>query len=358
MKILFIGPSNKECGVYQYGMRLYKALEGYLNEWCDWELHYAENYTDVNEYTKLLEELQPNVVLYSYHPTATPFAKDYMLGNPNPNIVHIGITHEQEQVIIDNIEKLPQDWFGGTLFNYWIGHDPTIVINKPNCFNATRPILRSEWKDFPDANGKIIFGSSSFGFRRKMHPEIVVAIQKEFDEAIIRFNMPPSFFGDKDLSEAKQIENECRAVITKPGIELQITNTLFETEEEIVEWLYGNHVNIYFFEQQQVPFNMRGVSSSPDNALSTRRPLIVNHTSMMRHLVPYLGGYGPIEISPKATEVNPHFSISTEGNMGNMSIKQMLDKQTMTGAGQLIYNEWTPTRMAGEYYRIIKQITK
>jgi hypothetical protein len=44
--------------------------------------------------------------------------------------------------------------------------------------------------------------------------------------------------------------------------------------------------------------------------------------------------------------------------MGNMSIKQMLDKQTMTGAGQLIYNEWTPTRMAGEYYRIIKQITK
>ena len=78
---------------------------------------------------------------------------------------------------------------------------------------------------------------------------------------------------------------------------------------------------------------------------------------MMRHLVPYLGGYGPIEISPNAS-MNPHFSISAEGNMGNMSITQMLDKQTMTGAGQLIYNEWTPTRMAGEYYRIIKQITK
>ncbi len=166
-----------------------------------------------------------------------------------------------------------------------------------------------------------------------MHREIFEAIQSEFDDAVIRFNMPPSHFGDKHLHEASQIAQECRGLITKSGIELKISHTLFETEEEIIDWLYDNDVNIYFFEQQHVPSQMRGVSSSPDNALSTRRPLIVNQCSMMKHLNPIFGSYG------------------LDGN-----IKQLLERQIRNKTPQLVYNEWSAERTAGEYYNIIRNI--
>lgn len=333
MKILYINPINKECGIHQYGFRVFDALQRYLMDWCDWKLYYSENYDNIDQHIQLLNEIQPNVVLYSFNDTAMPFVKRYMT-NPNNNIYHIGISHEQEQIVIDNPGAFPDDWIGGNVFKYWIGHDPTIQINRPDVFNATRPVLRSNYKTKDNVNSKIVFGNSGFGSRRKMHFEIVNAIQSEYDEAIIRFNMPPSHFGDKECIEAKSIADQCRNMIHKPGIELHVTHELFETESELVEWMYGNDVNIYFSQQWDVPHQMRGVNSSPDSALSTRRPLIVNESSMTRHLTPYFGAYG------------------IDG-----SIRQLIDKQIKNKSPELVYNEWSPSRMAGEYYNIIRKIT-
>ncbi len=333
MKILYINPLNHECGIHQYGFRVYNALKTYLGDWCNWELHYAENYDNIDYHIDLLNQLKPNVVLYSFNDTAMPFVKHYM-ANPNDTIHHIAISHEQEQVIIDNPGVFPTDWIGGPLFKNWIGHDPTIIINHPGVYNATRPILRSQWKPTTKTDDRIVFGNSGFGHRRKMHYEIVTAIQQEFDEAVIRFNMPPSHFGDKDCVESRVIANTCRNLITKPGIELRVTHDLLKTEHDLVEWMYGNDVNIYFSQQWNVPYEMRGVNSSPDTALSTRRPLIVNRSSMTRHLTPYFGAYGE-----------------------DGSIKQLIEKQIRDKTSDLVYNEWNPSRMAGEYYKIIKKIT-
>lgn len=335
IKILYVNPSNEECGIYQFGKRVYNALKTYLPEWCDWELFYYENYNDVNLHHQKINEINPNVILYSYNSTALPFATSYMK-SPHPDIINIAICHEQEQFIHDNIDTLPQDWYGGKLFKYWVGHDPTMILTKENCFNATRPILRTEYVEPPfEKNGVLTFGNSTFGFKNKLHVEIVNAIQKEYDEAIIRFNMPPSHFGDKFLHQANQIAKECEKIIYKTNIKLFVSNILFKTEEEIIEWLSNNDINIYFYEQWDVPGSMRGVSSSPDNALSTRRPLIVNKTTMMKHLNPIIGSYG------------------IDG-----SIKELVEKQKRYNTPQLIYNEWSPSRMTGEYYKIIYKILK
>ncbi len=334
MKILYVNPSNKECGIYQYGFRVFNALKTYLPEWCDWEIHYTENYENVHQHIQLLEELNPQVVLYSFNDTAMPFVKHYMQHHKRSDIHHIAISHEQEQVVIDNPGHFPAEWIGGSLFNNWIGHDPTIIINRPDVYNATRPVLRSAWKPTTKTDSRIVFGNTGFAHRRKMHYEIVEAIQAEYDEAVIRFNMPPSHFGDKHCEEARTIASHCQSLIYKPGIELKISYELLESESDLVEWLYGNDVNIFFSQQWDVPWSMRGVNSSPDSALSTRRPLIVNQSSMTRHLTPYFGAYG------------------VDG-----SIRSLIDYQTRNRVPDLIYNEWSPTRMASEYYRMIKKIT-
>jgi hypothetical protein len=332
MKILYVNPSNRECGIYQYGLRVYNALKTYLPDWCNCELHYTENYDNVYQHVELLNQLKPNVVLYSFNDTAMPFVKHYM-SNPDRAIHHIAISHEQEQVVIDNPGMFPDEWIGGKLFDNWIGHDPTLNISRPNIFNATRPIIRSENRLTNKTDDRIVFGNSGFGHRRKMHYEIVTAIQQEYDEAVIRFNMPPSHFGDKHCVESRAIAEHCSTLIHKPGIELQVTYDLLETEQDLVEWMYGNDVNIYFSQQWDVPHQMRGVNSSPDTALSTRRPLIVNHSSMTRHLTPYFGAYG-----------------------ADGSIRQLINMQLRNKTPELIYNEWNPSRMAGEYYKMIKKV--
>jgi hypothetical protein len=332
MKILYVNPSNHECGIHQYGLRVYNALKTYLSDWCDCEIHYVENYDNVDNHINILNELQPNIVLYSFNDTAMPFVKQYMQ-SPDSTIHHIAISHEQEQIVIDNPGVFPDDWIGGNLFINWIGHDPTISSNRPNVFNATRPILRSDFKTTIKNDNRIVFGNSGFGHRRKMHYEMLTAIQNEFDEAVIRFNMPPSHFGDKHCIESRAIADHCRSLIHKPGIELQVTHELFKTEQDLVEWMYGNDVNIYFSQQWEVPYQMRGVNSSPDTALSTRRPLIVNRSSMTRHLTPYFGAYGE-----------------------DGSIRQLIEMQLRNRIPDLVYNEWSPSRMAGEYYKMIRKI--
>jgi hypothetical protein len=333
MKILYINPSNHECGIYQYGLRVYNALKTYFPDWCDYQLHYAENYDNVQQHIDLLDQIKPDIVLYSFNDTAMPFVKQYMMMHHDNSIQHIAISHEQEQIIIDNPGSFPIEWIGGSLFNNWIGHDPTINITRSDVFNATRPVLRSEWKPTIKSDDRIVFGSSGFGSRRKMHYEMVEAIQHEYDEAVIRFNMPPSHFGDKHCTEAQSIADHCRSLIHKPGIELRVTYDLLETEEDLVEWMYGNDVNIYFSQQWNVPHQMRGVNSSPDTALSTRRPLIVNQSTMTRHLTPYFGAYG------------------VDG-----SIRQLIDMQLRNRIPELVYNEWSPSRTAGEYYKMIRKI--
>ena len=332
MKILYVNPSNQECGIYQYGLRVFNALKSYLPEWCDCEIEYIENYDNVAYHIQMLTEIKPDVVLYSFNDTAMPFVKKYMQNSDN-TIKHIAISHEQEQVVIDNPGQFPEDWIGGNIFENWIGHDPTISTNRSNVFNATRPILRSENRPTVKTDDRIVFGNSGFGHRRKMHYEIVQAIQHEYDEAVIRFNMPPSHFGDKHCVESRAIAEHCRSLIHKPGIELRVTYDLLETEQDLVDWMYGNDVNIYFSQQWDVPYQMRGVNSSPDTALSTRRPLIVNWSSMTRHLTPYFGAYGE-----------------------DGSIRKLIEMQLRNKIPELVYNEWHPSRMAGEYYKMIKKV--
>ena len=50
MKILYINPSNHECGIYQYGLRVYNALKTFLPDWCDCEIQYAENFDNVQQH--------------------------------------------------------------------------------------------------------------------------------------------------------------------------------------------------------------------------------------------------------------------------------------------------------------------
>lgn len=333
LRILFINPNRPLCGIAQFGLRVYNALKAHLHEFGDYEIHYQELYADVEEYQAVVDRLQPDLILYSFNDTAIPFLHQggrFIVKDLYPDICHILVCHEQEQVMVDN-PNMRWDWFGSAGVDAWAGHDPTLVIPKGNncIFSATRPVLRSEWIPEPEIP---TFGSSTFGFPNKGHVRIVQAIQAEYNEAVIRFNMPPSIYGDPNLNLARSTANQCRAIL-KPGIRLEVTHDMLETEEQLIGFLYGNSVNVFDYDQNEVPHSMRGVASSPDSALSTRRPLIVTNCTMFRHLYPIFGRY-PLD----------------------GSIKQLIERQKESRSPQFVYNEWSGQRMAGEYHRIIRRV--
>ena len=90
-------------------------------------------------------------------------------------------------------------------------------------------------------------------------------MQEEFDEAVIRFNMPSADFGDKDGMRAQAIAEKCRQGLYKKSIRLDITHEFFN-EEQLLDFLAGNSMNVFMYQDT----GERGISSALDNALAVK----------------------------------------------------------------------------------------
>ncbi len=323
MNILYVNPVPKLCGIYQFGHRVYKHLAASEK----WNVHFRE----IGSHESLVqafEEIKPDVTLYSTNMTTVPWAY-------NPHFrtypgLHIGLSHEPEQCMLHT--PYGSDYYNGSAFPYWVGFDPTLDIPRDNgrSFKATRPITRVEYTPPPE---RMTIGCQCFGFPGRGHRTAIEAIQREFDDCVIRFNMPPSHWGDPALGQAHHTANTCARLVNKPGIEFQASHHFFETEEEIIDWVAGNSANIYFYEQNSVPDLMRGVASSPDLSIAARRPTLVGACSMFRHLHSYVGSY-------------PY-----EGSLPQL-YQRAIDNKTM----EYLYDLWTPETMVSEFEDIFTKL--
>lgn len=325
MKVLYINPTEKLCGIYQFGYRVYKHLANSKKL----ELHYAEP-TSFDHFVQIFETIKPAAVLYSSNGTTVPWAYD-------PRVVelpavHVGVSHEPEQCMLEpGWNQFGLDYFNGPAFPYWIGHDPTLQIPEGSrCFKAGRPISRFEYTDPPEV---FTVGCQCFGFPHRGHRSVVDAVNREFDEAVIRFNMPNSRWGDPDGSQARATAEACQRLVTKPGIRFEATFDFFETEEEIIAWVAKNSMNAYFYDVWPRPHGMRGVASSPDLSISARRPCLVNESAMFRHL---------------------HSSFGIFPNQG--TIQQLYQHSVQTKAAEQLYEAWTPEQMIADYENMFERI--
>src|SRR5262249_46493040 len=142
------------------------------------------------------------------------------------------------------------------VFDFHIAADPTLILKNPIVYKTGR-LLVDEANDRGDAknNGVPIIGSFGFGTPGKGFDRIVKLVQEEFDEAIIRLNIPYARFGDEDGSKARQIAGQCRGLVKKQGISLSITHDYFD-KKGLQDFLVGNSINVFLYEGM----NGRGIS--------------------------------------------------------------------------------------------------
>jgi SAM-dependent methyltransferase len=333
MNILFVTHRKTQCGVFEFGKHIYNTIKvsnKYNFIWAE-----CNSLEDV---TSAIKKHNPGAIIYNYHPSVLPWVCDKLTKGLYRNnisgikVPQIGIIHEVTQEIADTATNYRNYYITGgsekklnSLFDYYIAPDPTLLLQNPIVFKTGRLVPQYEGNVVPLA--RLTIGSFGFATPKKGFERLVQKVQNEFDDAVIRLNLPAADFGDKDATNAHRIADKCRSLIDKPGIELVVTHDYFN-DEQVLDFLAGNHLNAFLYEDK---FG-RGLSSTVDNALAVNRSLAVSDSSMFRHVLkqaPFINA-----------EVN--------------SLKGILEKGT--GKLQQIAAEWNQENLLWEYERILHSV--
>ncbi|SRR5579862_3998031 len=309
--ILFVSHPQEQCGVHQFGLSVARALEG--------SRKYRFQYLECAGGDDLLagvKRSEPAAIIYNYYNCTLPWL-DPELTRRRLRMPQAGIFHEVTQALADQA--------GNELFDFHIAADPTLLLINPRVFKTGRLL--------PEYAGKAVtpeittIGTFGFGTPGKGFDKIVLQTQREYDRAIIRMHLPIATFGDAEGSGVNAVVQRCRELITKPGLELQVSHQ-FLARHELLDFLAGNTLNAFLYDD----IGSRGISSVIDHALAVRRPIAVSRSSMFRHVL----GARP--------------SICVEDS----SFHQIIANGTEPL--RPYWEEWTEANLVWDYERIISNI--
>jgi hypothetical protein len=316
--ILFVSHPQKNCGVHEFG----KNIADTIRQSARYSFIYVEC-GSLDELHRAIDSHQPSVIIYNYYASTMPWLrakvihKLYRPLNRDIRIPQVGIMHEVTQEAADRAHSV--------LFDYYIAPDPTLLLKNPIVFKTGR-LIPSYTNHSPLPEIPVI-GSFGFATPNKGFEDIVRIVQQEFDQAVIRFNIPSADFGDSDGSRARTLVESCRQLIQKPGIRLEVTHD-FLSQQGILDFLAQNTINVFLYQDKQG----RGLSSTIDYALAVDRPLAVSDSIMFRHLH---------DITPSVV-------------VGRSSLRQII----RNGSSLLepLRKEWDAGHLVWEYERIIDAI--
>ena len=284
--LLFVTHMKKQCGVYEFGLSTFNAIKKstkyiFIHVECE----------SLAELTAAIAINKPTMIIYNYHPAVMPWVCTkvvkgiYKNNLANIGITQVGIIHEITQQVADTATAYNNTIIlNGTtkkinsLFDFYIAADPTLLLKNPLVFKTGR--LIPEYQNNTSVPAVTTIGSFGFATPNKGFEKLVAKVKEEFNEAIIRLNMPHAAFGDADGTNAKNIADNCFKILEGSNIKLEITHE-YLNHDKLLDFLAANSMNVFMYEDK----NGRGISSAIDFALSVKRPIAVSNCSMFRHLL-------------------------------------------------------------------------
>ena len=261
MRGLFLNTEPAICSIHESGKMIYAALTKSKCHRIDYlEMSWGKNKIPGGY----------DFYIYNYHYATTAWIKASQLKSlPGTKICVV-------------LEVSPNDPFVLTpkdIFDAYMVIDPTIK-REGNVYPFPRPLEHQDIKPYISKAFPVI---GSFGLlgSGKGFPEIVEAVGKEFDHAVIRFNFAPATHA---LYDVDAVLSECRKKL-KPGIELNITNN-FMSKKELIAWLSKNTLNVFLYTR-----DMPGLAATTDQAIASGRPLAISRNDTFRHILPYVTPY-------------------------------------------------------------------
>lgn len=292
MNILLANCPPRKCGVYQFGASLIDCLRSVHGK-------HKMLYEECEHIPILLE--QADFVIWNHHPLTTPWLTS-------------SITDLKPSALIVHDTKFP--WSKKT---FYLHSDPTLIETARD-LRIGRPILPPLFEPPPVIPNSV--GSFGFGFDPKGFEDLIHKVNDEYDQAIVRLNIPFNDSVDGDGLGAKLVARRCFS-LAKPGITVYISFDYLD-EEELLTWLAQHEVNAFLYKNNE----SKGLASTIDWAIRARRPIVVSGLQMFRHI---------------------HHLIAP-----NETFKEAIKQGTSRLQG--LYDTWTPASLHQDLERIIERV--
>lgn len=261
-RVLFANYAVPNCGVHQYGHTLFRTLL----ESTRFEFVYA-GIVSLADLDNAVAESGCAALIVNHHPQTLPFIRvDAARRYPVPCIA---VMHE--------MTKEEAECMGDGFFQYYVMGDPTLRTSNRRVFVTGRII--PVYENRSPVPRVVTVGSFGFSVGSKGFRRLVDVVQEEFDEAVIRINIPANGIIDKDAALAREQIDLCRERLWKPRIKLVGTHEFLD-DGGLLGFLASNTLNALLYDY----LPQAGISSAVDQALAARRPLAITRSVMFRHV--------------------------------------------------------------------------
>ncbi len=169
-------------------------------------------------------------------------------------------------------------------FDVYVALDPTLENQPKNVYAFPRPLEAVENpapyqpKDIP------LIGSFGFATKGKGFEHLIEAVNREFDRATVKINIPFASYADSTREYAEYLSARCLEKARK-GIDVIVTHD-FMSKAELIKWCGENTINCFLYDR-----NMPGLAATTDQAISSGRPLIISKNDTFRHIEKFITPY-------------------------------------------------------------------
>lgn len=268
-KGIFYNSKKSICSIYESGLMVYNCLK----QSPLYSLIYTEDTNFLCEY---------DFAIVNQHFTVNNWINEQMVYKFNKPVFCIVTEVTFSENYIDNSPNF---------YTAYIVLDPSIK-EKNNIYSFSRPledylIPQQSDNDIP------VIGSFGFATKGKNWGKIVEETQKNFEEAIIRFNIPFATYIPNNQEMINEIIRNCNNVLINPKIKLEITHNNY-TKQELINWCAQNSINCFLYDREQ--FFRSGLCATTDQAIVSEKPLLVSNDVTFRHIHKYVNFYPNISI--------------------------------------------------------------
>ncbi len=261
---LFVNCPAAQDSIFESGKMAFDCLEDSENFSLDYTEISRENREILGGY---------DFYLFNYHFVTMPWLDAKSLGK-----------HLDGLKITLVLEVSPNDPFvfcDPDAFDAYCVLDPTLGDRFVNAYAFPRPLETMESPSALGENDIPVIGTFGFATAGKGFEQVVEAVSREFERAVVRINIPSSNYADQNGEFAGELAENCRRA-AKNGVEVIVTHD-FMTKPELIEWCGKNTLNCFLYDR-----NMPGLSATTDQAISSGRPLLTSKNNTFRHIQKYI----------------------------------------------------------------------
>jgi len=215
-------------------------------------------------------------------------------------------------------------------FDAYCALDPTMNVVDKRVYALPRP-LEAPTTVIPYHQPAIpIIGSFGFATPGKGFELVVDAVNKEFDEAIVKLNIPSATYADDFFwklhkrNYADYLSELCRKV-AKNSVQIIVSHD-YMTKGELIEWCSQNTLNCFLYNR-----NQPGLSATTDQAIASGRALAISANETFRHIHPYIKPY-------------PFQSLRESIASSQVQVMQM-------------QKDWTSTKFAAKFEEVLEDFS-